>query len=377
MKRFVLKLKYLIFAVFTLQIFICSFSFANKVDNIDIVVNVNNDGSARITQKWVGSFGSGTENYIPITTDGFTISDFRVSMNDKPFTNVSRWDINASFDEKKYKCGIVKTQEGVELCFGISEMGENEYIFSYDVSSLVKAYNDKDGFNYMFVNPGMSTFPTNVRWAFALADGTKIDSDNAKIWGFGFDGEVGFDGGKSNANSKMALNNDNYCVIMMCFNKGILNPVSKKNHKFEDIKDLALKGNDYEIVLENQNKNNENLELIAFPSGNVFKKWKFVDVNNNTLFEISNAQYKEISVLGTDCYEFTGTIKNCSSQEYKVIILKVIFRDSRNESLNNISEWQTDIFENVKPNETCKFVTRIAKTDKIQKGNETMILVAN
>ena len=44
---------------------------------------------------------------------------------DGEYTSVDEWNIDASFAEKSRKCGINKTDEGVELCFGISEYGQN------------------------------------------------------------------------------------------------------------------------------------------------------------------------------------------------------------------------------------------------------------
>lgn len=46
----------------------------------------------------------------------------KVSDEKGEYTFVDDWDIDADFDAKKRKCGINKTDDGVELCFGITVM---------------------------------------------------------------------------------------------------------------------------------------------------------------------------------------------------------------------------------------------------------------
>ena len=107
-----------------------AYAASNHVTNIDIEVVIREDGSAVITQYWTGEFEEGTENYLPIRLDGLGLSEFTVSDENGPYTLISDWDIDASFEEKAGKCGIVSTDEGVELCFGITEYGYKEYTFS-------------------------------------------------------------------------------------------------------------------------------------------------------------------------------------------------------------------------------------------------------
>ena len=101
----------------TIIIFTCGIIFANNnISNISIDAVINDDGSANITQTWDGTFEEGTECYLPIDTNDFEISNLAVKMGDKRFKNIE-WDLNKSFEEKSYKCGINKTDAGVELCF--------------------------------------------------------------------------------------------------------------------------------------------------------------------------------------------------------------------------------------------------------------------
>ena len=203
-------------------IFICNISFAeNNVKSIAIEVIVNDDGSAKITQKWSGTFDEGTECFLPIDKADFEVSNLSVTMGNKNFKNIE-WDINKSFEEKSYKCGINKTDTGVELCFGISKMGKNTYTFSYDVSRLVSAYSDYDGFNYTFVNPNMDYFPTNVEWKLKLKSGKKLTSNNCKISCSGYEGTAEIKNGIAVAKSIQSLNGNQYFDVTMQFDKGII-----------------------------------------------------------------------------------------------------------------------------------------------------------
>ena len=222
------------------------FAFANNnVSNINMVVSINDDGSANITQEWVGTFYEGTENYIPLYNLDYKISNFKVSLNDKPFTFVSDWDVNDSFDEKRYKCGINPVNNGVELCFGISERAENTYLISYDIDRLVYAYDDLDGFNFKFVNDNMTTYPTDVNIVIRSASNKMLNDENTNIWGFGFHGNINFYNGNVLAVSESSLTDSQSVIIMMSFNKGMFNPVYSRQGSFETTKQRAFEGSDY------------------------------------------------------------------------------------------------------------------------------------
>lgn len=235
-----------LFAVCTfLMLLCCSVSAKNNVTDIDILVKVNLDGSAYITQNWTGNFDEGTECYIPINTSDIEISNFEVSDEKYKYTNIGDWDINADFGEKSAKCGINQTSDGVELCFGITEYGEKHYSIGYNVSGFIKSYSDFDGMNFMFINPGMSTFPTNGKVTIYLEDYTLLNFDNAAIWAFGYDGDIQFTDGKIEARTASALEGDNSMIVMLQLNKGILTPAVTVDGSFEDVKNAAFENSDY------------------------------------------------------------------------------------------------------------------------------------
>lgn len=230
----------------------CGFSvFAkNNVSEIDINVIIKNDGSARIVQNWHGSFKEGTENYIPISTEDISVSDFSVSDEKGEYTLLNEWDIDADFSKKARKCGINETDNGVELCFGISEYGENNYTISYVVEDFIKSYTDFDGTNFMLINPNMSTFPTDGSITVALENKTELNENNSGIWAFGYEGYIEFQNGAVVAQTTDNLSGDNSMIVMLRLNKGIVFPKTNIGCSFDVVKDEAFLGSDYDYADE-------------------------------------------------------------------------------------------------------------------------------
>lgn len=235
-------------SIFLSALCICALSAfaANHVSEIDISVTVRDDGSAYIVQEWQGSFSEGTENYIPISTDGIELAAFGVSDETGAYEFVENWDVDASFEEKIRKCGIVETADGVELCFGISQYGERRYAIEYIIDGFVKSYTDRDGTNFMLINPDMSTFPTDAHIVIELENGKLLSNVNAGVWGFGFDGNVEFRNGKMHAYTVSSLSGNEHMIVMFCLDKGIISPLASENESFEDVKKRAFEGSDYD-----------------------------------------------------------------------------------------------------------------------------------
>ncbi|MBO6119596.1 MAG: DUF2207 domain-containing protein [Lachnospiraceae bacterium] len=247
------KLIFAIGCLLSIVIFYCSFIYAkNHVDNIDIDVAIHDNGSATITQRWTGTFDEGTEIYIPIEDKSLIIKNFKVWKSNREYLSADGWDVDWSFDGKKWRSGINYTDKGVELCFGISEYGNNIYTFTYDVDPLVKSYRDADGFNFQFVNSNMSIFPSDVNLRIKLDDDKKLTTDNARIWGFGYEGMTAFsEDGYAVAFSTNPLFNRDYMNVTLEIFKGMLNPNVSVSENFEDtVLKRALEGSSYKEVIE-------------------------------------------------------------------------------------------------------------------------------
>lgn len=250
------KLVLLIMSIVLISVFSCSTSYAkNHVDTMDIDVAIHQNGSATITQRWVGTFDEGTEVYLPIEDKNLIVKNFKVWKGSREYLSADGWNVDWSFESKKWRSGINYTDKGLELCFGISEYGNNIYTFTYDIDPLVRSYTDADGFNFQFVNPNMGTFPSNANLRIKVDDDRKLSTDNARIWGFGFDGMVTFsEEGYAVAYSTSPLNGSNYMNVTLEIYKGLITPNVGVNDTFENaILNIALEDSSYAETLKQQN----------------------------------------------------------------------------------------------------------------------------
>lgn len=245
-----------------------------NVKKMDIDIAIRKDGSAVVTQEWDSDTDEGSEFYLYQKDSGFLeFSNLQVKDSKKTYKFVDEWDVDEDFDEKAYKCGINEVDDGVELCWGISEYGKNHYTITYELGNLMRAYKDNDGCLYRFVNADMQFFPTDVNLTIRMEDNTPINPKNAKIWGFGYEGSVNFADGKIVAKTKNPLEDDMNMTLMICMDKGIIKPAMSVDETFDDVIDLALEDSDYDKEGNAGNVNFEDNEYIEDEFGEESDFW--------------------------------------------------------------------------------------------------------
>lgn len=225
----------------------------NSVNSIDVEAVIEDNGSMQVTQTWKGEFNEGTENYIPMNAPAFLkITNLKVSDENGEYEFLDDWDVDASFSEKANKCGVNYIDNGYEICFGISEYGQKEYVIEYTLKNVVGGYSDYDGTNFRFANDKMNTTPTDVTVDIRLANGKRITDDIADIWAFGYDGQVAFSNdGHIVAYTESPIYSNNHVTIMFALDKNIIKPSRLENGSFEKVKEKAFDGSDY----DNEDKN--------------------------------------------------------------------------------------------------------------------------
>ena len=239
------KLSVLLAVVLGMALWIPSAYASNRVPEMEIDVALRADGSAHITQVWTTDTDEGTEFYLALNDSGYlSVTDFSVADRNGAYTVLDDWNIDASFKKKANKCGIVETGSGVELCWGISEYGENRYTIEYVLHDLVGSYSDADGFNHRFVDE-MSFFPTDVELTIRHEDGTPITDETCDIWAFGYNGQIQFEDGVIHAWSESPLESGHHMTIMVGLEQGILSPLRTVEDSFETVKERAFAGSDY------------------------------------------------------------------------------------------------------------------------------------
>ena len=222
---------------------------AHSVRDLTIRVQLPPDGSAWVTQAWeVSVTSSGTEWYIPVDNLGpMTLEQFQVSEGGLVFENLgNRWDVDRSRSWKAGKCGIVPKGKGMELCWGLGESGTHHWEVRYLLTGLVQGYNDADGFNFQFVNKGMSSPPEHVLLTILPYDGCpELTYDNTRVWAFGFYGDINVKDGTVVSESSESLSSSSSMIALVRFEKGLFQPTVTHDGSFQTVVDKALEGSSY------------------------------------------------------------------------------------------------------------------------------------
>ncbi len=229
--------------IFTLVLFLVpSIILANEISNIDINIYVDNNGTAHVTEEWTTNLIQGTEGYKPYYNLGESkISNFKVSMNGKEYTYNSDYDINASFNEKKYKNGFHYIDNGVELCFGITNYGKNTYILSYDISNFVVNTSDNYQMIYWTLFP-YDYNPSPERVYIKIYSDFKY-ADTLDVWGYGkygaptyvYDGYIEMD-------SESTVYSSEYMTILVKFPENTFTLDTAVDKTFDEYLNMANEG---------------------------------------------------------------------------------------------------------------------------------------
>lgn len=225
-----------------LILFIPSIVAANGIDDIKMDIYIDNNGTAHVTEVWNMNVNEGTEGYKPYYNLGESeISNFKVSMNDRVFTYNDNWDTSDSFNTKAYHNGINYLDNGLELCFGISEYGSNTYTLTYDISNFV--INTSDGYQMVYWTLFPYEFSPNPGRVYIKIHSDFRYEDTLDVWGYGkygapcyvYDGYIEMD-------SESTVNSSEYMTILIKFPEGTFNTNVTLEDDFDNYLDMANDG---------------------------------------------------------------------------------------------------------------------------------------
>ena len=211
---------------------------ANTIKDIYMDVFIDKNGNALITETWNANLTEGTEGYRPYTDLGISeIKDFSVSdENGYLFDTLPTWNTSASFNSKAYKCGFNHIYNGVELCWGISNYGDNTYTLKYTITNFVAQYTDYQGIYFNFLNLSQSVDNAKIK----IYSDYNFSVDNSKIWAFGNNGSINFENGAIILESGGYLNSHQYMVALVKFEEKIFNTKKLIDKTFEDEYNSAI-----------------------------------------------------------------------------------------------------------------------------------------
>lgn len=217
------------------------FAAEDAIPSINLDVILQSDGSAVITETWdVRGVSSGTEYYKALDNmDGMSVHSLLVwDESGTQYKTLDDWDTNLSREEKSGTCGILKTSDGYELCWGIGSYGDHQYTIRYTLEGLVKDYGDYAGFYHQFISE-LSSAPESTYIKIWMPD-TRLTADNARIWAYGFTGEAGNGNDDSlNVFSSEALGSRDYMNVLCRFDRSLFPLAPKTDMSFEKLQKSA------------------------------------------------------------------------------------------------------------------------------------------
>lgn len=220
-------------------------AFADGFDHINIDVDIDKYGIGNVSEEWQIDERDNdfTERYKNIENlKGLKIEDFSVSMNGQKFSPKDPWDIDEDFGQKAYKYGrIDHSDDEVELCWGISERNANNtYDLSYKINPIIIGLNDSDMLFFEFVGAYLDPKPNN--FTIRINSYEPID-ENTKMWAFGYEGDIYNENGSIVAKSNGEISKGR---ILLKFPKGTFATSYREDKNFDDYKDVAFAGADFE-----------------------------------------------------------------------------------------------------------------------------------
>ncbi len=233
--------------IFSLLVFIIMCISSVKVDaaedaipSIQIKAVLKKDGSAVITEIWeVQGVFSGTEYYKALyNLEGRKVHSFSVYESGRLYTALDKWNTKLSRKEKEGTSGILTTSDGYELCWGIGDYGDHTYTLQYTIDNLVKNYGEYAGFYHQFISE-LSSAPKAIAISIQMED-EAFDQKNARIWGYGFDGEVAIgSAGSLTVISNKTLSREDYVNVLCRFDQRLFPKAASAGISFEELQNSA------------------------------------------------------------------------------------------------------------------------------------------
>ena len=234
-------MKKLFLTIFLIFSFVINVN-ADSINSIEMDIYIDNEGNANIIEIWDVNVSKGTEGYKPYYNLGnsdiknFTITDEKNNL----YKFVSNWNVNGSFSDKSYRNGFNYINNGIELCWGISEYGNRTYTLKYQITNFVVDLTDSQMIYWNLIPYGLSLTPNNVN--IVIKSDIKF-SDTIEVWGYGnYGGTAYVYDGNIEMNSDSSLTSEEYMTILIKLPQGMFNTTNKIDNDFSYYFNLAEEG---------------------------------------------------------------------------------------------------------------------------------------
>lgn len=210
----------------------------NKINSIQMTIELHHDGSATIRETRQMETYEHTELYIVLENLGETdLVDFKV----EGFTENPSWDIEDSFGEKANHYGVIDTDDGYELAWGISEYGTPTYQVEYTLSNLVRDLEDGQALFWNF--DSFLSLPTD-RLTLEVSAPFPLEDVVLHYYGFGFEGPIAIENGVLEWTG-YGLDEGNDVITLLQFPADTFNASVTADMTLEEQREMATEGSSY------------------------------------------------------------------------------------------------------------------------------------
>lgn len=238
--------------LFIALLFLPIFAHAESdvINNFDMTIYIDNNGTAHVTETWDATANMGSEFYRSYYNYGNSeFGNFTVTMDGKDYTFTSNWNIDASLKDKEYKNGFNYVTNGIEICFGKTSMGRHTYVSKYTITNFLVETSDSQVLYWTLLpyNNGGQFQAVHIK----IYSDTKYNSD-LPVWGYGnYGGTAYVYDGFIEMTSDGVLDNDEYMTLLVKYPLGTFTNITTKDTSstFNDYYEMAEEGStEYEDV---------------------------------------------------------------------------------------------------------------------------------
>lgn len=211
----------------------------NELSDIKIEIELLEDGSGVVKEYRQMNMDEGTELFIVLEEmQDSELLGFQVA----GFEEVAEWDSDDSREEKAGKYGVIETDDGLELVWGIGDYGPNEYHISYALSNLVRELEDGQALLWNFDT--FSDIPAE-NLTVEISGPEPFTEDNVRFWGFGFEGDIELVDDKIVWQADEEVDDSNDVTVLLQFQPGFFNTQVSVDDTLEEQREMAMNGSAY------------------------------------------------------------------------------------------------------------------------------------
>lgn len=213
----------------------------NNISQISMEIYIDENGNAQVIEQWTCNTNTGTEIYHPYSNLGKSqISNLVVSDKTKTYTTLKEWNTTGTFDDKAYNSGINYTNNGTEVCWGISSYGINTYNVKYTISNFVAQLEDSQMMYWTLIPYNFSTPIGKVK----VKIYTNQYFDNyTNVWGYGnYGGTCNIENGTIYIESNGSLTTDESIILLAKLPQDMFNTDNKLDNNFSYYYNMAEQG---------------------------------------------------------------------------------------------------------------------------------------